>query len=141
VPTGGTSDFGPEMIHAAARGTPYTSFVEPEARIPFMAMPDATRALMDLARADRERLSTCVYNIRAFAPSASELADRVRSAFPDARIDYDPDPVRTKIVASWPEDVDDGRARADWSWSPAYDFDRAFDEYLVPRIKSRYARA
>jgi nucleoside-diphosphate-sugar epimerase len=141
VPTGGTSDFGPEMIHAAARGTPYSCFVEPEARIPFMAMPDATRALMDLARADRDRLSTCVYNIRAFAPSAAEIAERVRRAFPDARIDYEPDAVRAKIVASWPEDVDDQRARADWSWAPAYDFDRAFDEYLVPRIKARYARS
>src|SRR5580704_4621349 len=38
VPTGGTSDFGPEMIHAAAKGAPYKCFVEAEARIPFMAM-------------------------------------------------------------------------------------------------------
>src|SRR5580704_17792290 len=60
VPAGGTSDFGPEMIHAAASGMPYKCFVEPEAKIPFMAMPDAVRALIDLARADRERLSTSV---------------------------------------------------------------------------------
>jgi nucleoside-diphosphate-sugar epimerase len=104
-----------------------------------MAMPDATRALMDLARADRERLTTCVYNIGAFSVSARQIAERVRRAFPDARIDYEPDTVRAKIVASWPEDVDDGSARADWNWSPAYDWDRAFDEYLVPRIRARYA--
>jgi nucleoside-diphosphate-sugar epimerase len=140
VPTGGTSDFGPEMIHAAAKGAPYTCFVEPEARIPFMAMPDAVRALLGLARADRERLSTCVYNIGAFSPSAEEIAERVRRAFPDAKIDYEPDPVRAKIVASWPQDVDDQRARREWAWQPAYDWDRAFDEYLVPSIKARYAR-
>jgi threonine 3-dehydrogenase len=40
-PSGGTSDFGPEMLHAAAQGKPYACFVGPEARIPFMAMPDA----------------------------------------------------------------------------------------------------
>jgi nucleoside-diphosphate-sugar epimerase len=141
VPTGGTSDFGPEMIHAAAKGVPYACFVEPEARIPFMAMPDAVRAMLQLARADRERLSTCVYNIGAFAPSAQEIAERVRRAFPDAKIDYEPDPARAKIVASWPEDVDDQRARRDWGWQPAYEWDRAFDEYLVPSIKARYARA
>jgi nucleoside-diphosphate-sugar epimerase len=139
VPTGGTSDFGPEMIHAAAKGVPYRCFVEPEARIPFMAMPDAVRALMELARADRARLSTCIYNIGAFSPSAGEMADRVRGAFPEAKIDYEPDPVRAKIVASWPEDVDDGRAHRDWGWKPSYDWEHAFEEYLVPSIRSRYA--
>jgi nucleoside-diphosphate-sugar epimerase len=139
VPAGGTSDFGPEMIHAAARGVPYTCFVEPEATIPFMAMPDAVGALLALARADRERLSSCVYNIRSFSVSAGQIAERVRRAFPDARVDYEPDPVRARIVASWPQDVDDRLARQDWGWKPEYGWDRAFDEYLLPRIKARYA--
>jgi len=140
VPTGGTSDFGPEMIHAAAKGVPYKCFVEPEAKIPFMAMPDAVKALMDLARADREKLSTCVYNIGAFSVSAGAIAERVKLAFPDAKIDYEPDPVRAKIVGSWPEDVNDDRARADWGWHPSYEWERAFDEYLVPSVKARYAQ-
>ncbi len=140
APTGGTSDFGPGMIHAAGSGKPYACFVGPDARIPFMATPDAVRAMLDLARADRERLSKCVYNIGAFSLSAAQIADRVRNAFPAARIDYEPDPVRTAIVASWPEDVDDSRARADWGWEAAYPWDRAFEEYLVPSITARYAR-
>jgi nucleoside-diphosphate-sugar epimerase len=140
VPTGGTSDFGPEMIHAAAKGVAYKCFVEPEAKIPFMAMPDAVRAMMDLARADRETLSTSVYNIGAFSVSAGEIARDVRKAFPQAAIDYEPDPVRAKIVGSWPEDVDDTRARQDWGWRASYDWERAFDEYLVPSIKARYAQ-
>jgi nucleoside-diphosphate-sugar epimerase len=139
VPSGGTSDFGPEMIHAAARGTPYRCFVEPEARIPFMAMPDAVGALMSLARADVARLTSIVYNVGAFSPSAGEMADRVRAVFPGADIDYEPDPVRAKIVATWPEDVDDTRARADWGYAPAYDWDRALRDYLVPGTTKRYA--
>ena len=47
--------------------------------------------------------------------------------------------MRSKIVDSWPEAVDDARARSDWSWKNAYDFDRAFDEYLLPTIRKRYA--
>jgi len=140
VPTGGTSDFGPEMIHAAAKGVPYKCFVEPEAKIPFMAMPDAVRAMMDLARADRESLSTSVYNIGAFSVSAGDIAKDVRKAFPEASITYEPDPVRAKIVGSWPEDVDDARARKDWGWHASYDWERAFDDYLVPSIKARYAQ-
>jgi threonine 3-dehydrogenase len=46
VPSGGTSDFGPEMLHAAAQGEPYACFVREDVRIPFMAMPDAIKALL-----------------------------------------------------------------------------------------------
>ena len=141
VPTGGTSDFGPEMLHAAAQGQPYTCFVGPEARIPFMAMPDAVTALIRLLEADRQRLGTSVYNIGGFSASAAQIAERVRKSFPRAEIAYSPDPVRARNVDSWTEDVDDPRARADWGWSRAYDFDRAFDEYLVPEIKARYAKS
>lgn len=138
VPTGGTSDFGPEMLHAAAQGKSYDCFVGPEARIPFMVMPDAVRSLVQLLEAARSRLKTCVYNVSAFSVSAREIADRVNRAFPEADIRYAPDPVRAKIVDSWPRDLDDTRAREEWGWSPEYDFDRAFDEYLVPGIRSRY---
>jgi len=49
VPSGGTSDYAPEMIHAAARGEAYACFVRPDTRIPFMAMPDGVEVLLRLA--------------------------------------------------------------------------------------------
>src|SRR5436309_1795906 len=86
TPSGGTSDFAPEMIHAAAEGKPYACFVRPDTRIPFMAMPDAVEALLKLAAAPRIRLSRGVYNIGAFNPSAAEITAIVREAFPGAAI-------------------------------------------------------
>ena len=50
VPSGGTSDYAPEMIHAAARGEPYACFVRPDTQIPFMAMPDGVEALDSAGR-------------------------------------------------------------------------------------------
>lgn len=139
LPSGGTSDYGPEMIHAAAQGQPYASFVRETARIPFMVMPDAVRALLMLSQAPLEQLSRQVYNVRSFTLSAGEIRDRVVEAFPQARIDFVPDVKREAIVDSWPADLDDSAARMDWSWSPEYDVDRAFDEYLVPNVRQRYA--
>ncbi len=140
VPTGGTSDFGPEMLHASAKGQPYACFVPPEAKIPFMVMPDAVTSLLRLLEADPSRMSTTVYNVGAFGISAEEIAERTRKAFPAAAITYAPDLVRAKIVDSWPEDVDDSLARKEWGWEPAWGVDRAFDEYLIPQIRARYAR-
>ncbi len=139
VPSGGTSDYAPEMIHAAARGEPYRCFVRPDTTIPFMAMPDAIDALLTLAGAPREKLSRTAYNVTAFSRSAADIRDVVLKAFPKAEITFAVDEKRQAIVDSWPADVDDSAARSDWGFAPAHDFARAFDEYLIPTIRRRYA--
>ncbi|HEC23660.1 MAG TPA: NAD-dependent epimerase/dehydratase family protein [Chloroflexi bacterium] len=139
VPSGGTSDYGPEMLHHAAQGKPYACFVREDTRMPFMAMPDALKALMTLELAPRDALTTHVYNVTSFNPSAGEILERVKAAFPDAQVTFEPDLKRQAIVDSWPIDQDDSRARRDWGWQPDYDLDRAFDEYLIPNIQKRYA--
>ncbi len=138
VPSGGTSDFAPEMIHAAAKGEAYACFVRPDTRIPFMAMPDGVEALLQLARAPRESLRQRVYNVTAFAPTAEEIRQRVRAAFPQAQITYQPHAKRQAIVDSWPADVDESAARRDWGFCPSYDLERAFGDYLIPTIRCRY---
>ncbi len=140
VPSGGTSDYGPEMLHAAAQGKPYACFVRPDSAIPFMAMPDAITSLTQLAAAPREKLTRQTYNITAFSLTAEEIAERVRRHFPQAEITYEPDLKRQRIIDSWPIDVNDDAARRDWGWNPAYDAERAFDEYLVPNIRKRYQK-
>jgi nucleoside-diphosphate-sugar epimerase len=140
LPSGGTSDYAPEMIHAAARGEPYQCFVRPDTTIPFMAMPDGVDALLTLAAAPRDQLTRSAYNLSAFNPSAAEIREVVRGAFPDADITYQVDVKRQGIVDSWPAAVDDSAARRDWHFDPAYDFARAFREYLIPTIRQRYRR-
>jgi nucleoside-diphosphate-sugar epimerase len=140
VPSGGTSDYAPEMIHAAARGEPYTSFVRPDTRIPFMAMPDAVEALLQLGAAPRASLTRTAYNVTAFNPSASEIAAIVSDAFQGAAITWDPDMKRQQIIDSWPADVDDRAARQDWGFAPQFDVHGAFTEYLIPTIQQQYAR-
>ena len=139
VPSGGTSDYAPEMIHAAAAGQPYACFVRPDTRIPFMAMPDAIDAILRLVAPAREKLSRTVYNIGAFAPTAGEVEAIVRRAFPRAEITTAVDVKRQGIVDGWPADVDDSAARRDWGHAPVYDFSTAFGNYLIPTIQKRYA--
>jgi nucleoside-diphosphate-sugar epimerase len=138
VPSGGTSDFAPEMVHAAARGESYACFVRPDTRIPFMVMPDAVDALVRLAKAESSVLGQGVYNITAFNPSAEEIRSLVLEGFPEADITFDPDLKRQAIVDSWPADVDDSAARSDWELAPRYDLESGFADYLIPRIRDLY---
>lgn len=135
VPSGGTSDFVPEMLHKAARGEPYECFVRPDTRIPFMAMPDAIRALLMLDEADESSLTWRSYNVTSFNPSADEFREHLLRRWPNARITFSTDEKRQRIIDSWPADVNDEAARQDWGWEPLYDLDSALDDYLVPGIE------
>jgi len=139
MPSGGTSDFAPEMLHAAAEGVPYKCFVREATQIPFMAMPDAIRGLLLLSRTPQEVLTRRVYNITSFSLTAEQIREKVISSFPDAELTYDVDPKRQAIVDTWPADLNDQAARRDWGWKPAFEAEKAFHEYLIPTISQRYS--
>tara|TARA_B110000438_G_scaffold168025_1_gene160681 strand:- start:150 stop:1163 length:1014 start_codon:yes stop_codon:yes gene_type:complete len=140
VPTGGTSDFLPEMIHTAAQGGHYDCFVRNDTRMPFMVMPDAIQAILNLMNEDKFQLSQHVYNITAFNPSAGEFADKVKGYFSHAKIGNSINGKRQDIIDSWPANVDDSAARTDWNWSPHFDLNSAFKDYLIPQITKRYEK-
>ncbi len=139
LPSGGTSDYGPEMLHAAAQGKPYSCFVREDTKISFMAMPDAIKAIMMLVDVPREYLTRQVYNICAFSLTAGEFRKRAEQAFPGTKVNFEPNPRRQGIVDSWPEELDDHSARTDWGWLPDYDINRFFDDYFLPEIRKRYS--
>lgn len=140
IPTGGTSDYGPEMLHHAAQNQPYDCFVRPDATLPFMVMPDAVRSILMLSEARKSDLTQNVYNVTSFNPSAERLKEITTNAFSNAEIHHEIHKARQRIVDSWPKDVDDRKARSDWGWRPKFNLEAAFNEYLIPSIKERYAK-
>ena len=138
LPQGGTSDWAPELIHAAARGEPYGCFVNREARLPFCAMPDAVEGILRLALAQKASLTRSAYNLGGASLSAAEIIARVARDFPDVEVRFRLDPARDRIVASWPGAVDDTAARRDFDFLPEHDEETLFSRYLIPGIRRRY---
>lgn len=134
MPGGGSSDYALFMYVDAVRKGGYEAFARADTRIPLMYMPDGVRALLELAFAERSRLTRTIYNIAAFSPRADEIATSVMRAIPDAKFTYAPDPVRQSILDSWPKVIDDSAARRDWGWKPKYDLDGMTDD-LIPRVR------
>ena len=125
-PGGGTTDFANEMYFAAVERRESRDFLRAGTRLPFMYMPDAVRALLELAAADPARLTRRAYNVAGLSPSAEEIASsidrdigRIRKGarFHAAYLD---DP-RQKIADSWPRTLDDACARRDWGWKAGFD--------------------
>ena len=138
IPTGGTSDYIPEMLHAAAKGEAYNCFVREDTQIPFMTMPDAICAITTLMDAPETNISRTVYNIRSFAPTAEEFRQKVLEYFPSAKIGYKVTEKRQKMVDSWPADTVDNMAKNDWNWKPVHELDSGMKDYLVPDLQLMY---
>lgn len=138
VPSGGTSDYGPEMLHAAAQGKNYSCFVRPDSTIPFMAMDDAVKVLFQLLKAPKKNLTRQVYDISGFSVSAKDIEKMVKKHFPKVKIDYKINEERQSIVDSWPKKVGSREAIKDWGYEIEYNFTDTFSKYLIPKIKERY---
>jgi len=80
--TGGTSDYGPEMIHSAAKGENYECYVRPDTTLPFMVMPDAIKALILLSEAPRRKLTLNYYNVSSFSISAARISEFEKKGVP-----------------------------------------------------------
>ena len=140
LPQGGTSDYAPEMIHQAIQNKNYTCFVKPHSCIPFMVMPDAIDAIVSIMSADKQSLSRDVYHIQAFAPTVEDIYKKIISYFPSFKLDYEINTRRQTLIDSWPSNLNQKAAKNDWNWSPKYNFDSAFDNYLIPKITDYYSK-
>jgi threonine 3-dehydrogenase len=145
-PGGGTTDFANEMYFAAVERRPSRDFLRAETRLPFMYMPDAVRALLELAAAPAERLTRRAYNVAAFSPTAAEIATSIAggigrvhagATFKGAFLPNDP---RQAIADSWPKTLDDSCARRDWGWRAEYDSLAKTTPALLDEIAAKIGR-
>ena len=127
-PGGGTTDYAVEIYHEAIKNNYYDCFIAENTRLPMMYMNDAIDATIDLMKADvpDEYLS---YNISAIDFTPAEIALSIKKHLPDFKISYSPD-FRQEIAKSWPESIDDAKAKEDWNWEHSYDLERMTKEML-----------
>jgi nucleoside-diphosphate-sugar epimerase len=119
-PGGGTTDYAIDIFQAARRGEEYRCFLAAETTLPMIHMPDAIRATLELMSAPSARIrERGSYNLAGVSFSPAQLAAAIRERLPAFRIRYEPD-FRQAIAATWPASIDDGAARADWSWTPRF---------------------
>ena len=130
-PGGGSSDYANMLYFAAAEAKHAVQiFVRPDARIPFMYMPDALRALVELACAPAAKLTRRTYNIAACSPSAAEIAEALQRRLDHPfEVRYVPDH-RQDYVDSWPRRLVDTSARRDWGWQERYGLEAMTDALL-----------
>ena len=123
APGGGTTDFAVDIYFHAVNNKPFTCFINEASPLPFMYMPDAIKAILNLATADDRQLKRRIYNVSAMRLTPGDISAAIQQHLPEFRCTYEPD-FRQAIADSWPHSIDDSPAREEWGWRPEYDLDR-----------------
>ena len=127
-PGGGTTDYAVEIFYEAIKNKHYNCFLKGNSRLPMMYIDDAIKATIDLMESDKQE-NFVSYNISATDFTPKELASAIQKEIPNFTIDYKPD-FRQEIADSWPNSIDDSKAREDWNWKPNYDLEKMTSEMI-----------
>lgn len=129
-PGGGTTDYAVEIFLKALKEKKYESFLRADTYLPMMYMDDAVKATIDLMEAASEKIKVrSAYNISGMSFCPAEIADAIRKHIPEFEITYRPD-FRQGIADSWPNSIDDSRARNEWGWKPEFDLEKMTKDIL-----------
>ncbi len=135
-PGGGTTDYAVEIFYRAIEDEKYECFVRPDTRLPMMYMEDAIRGTLELMDADEKDITVRTsYNFSSLNFEAKELVKEIKKHQPDFEVEYSPDE-RQKNADSWPNSVDDSKAREDWGWQPKYDLE-TMTETMLENLKKK----
>jgi nucleoside-diphosphate-sugar epimerase len=123
-PGGGTTDYAVDIFYHAIESGKYTSFLSADTRLPMMMMEDAINATIGIMEAPKESIKIRgSYNLSGISFTPAELANEIRKHIPEFEISYAPD-FRQGLADSWPNSIDDSRAREDWGWQHRFDLTR-----------------
>lgn len=136
LPGGGTTDYAVEVFYEILKTGHYTCEVPEDSYMDMLYMPDALNAVVKLMEADPSKLvHRNSFNITSMSFCPRELFAAIRKRIPNATFDYNIDPVKAAISASWPNKMDDSCARQEWGWKPEWGLDEMVDDMLAAIAK------
>lgn len=136
-PGGGTTDYAVEIYFEAVRNGAYTSFIDKSTNMDMMYMDDAIDAIIKLMEADPDQLvDRNAFNVTAMSINPEMVANEIRKHIPGFTLDYDVDPVRQGIAASWPNAIDASEAKRQWGFQPKYTLEK-MTETMLEAIRNK----
>ncbi len=131
LPGGGTTDYAVEVFYEVAKHGRYTCEVPKDTYMDMLYMPDALQATTQLMEADPSKLvHRNSFNVTSMSFTPEELFTAIKKRVPSFTWDYNVDPVKAQISASWPDCLDDSCARQEWGWNPKWGMDEMIDDML-----------
>ncbi len=130
LPGGGTTDYAIEIYHEALNKASYTCFLNEDVKLPMMFMDDAIRATIKLMESNPQKITVrSSYNLAAMSFSPADMSASIKKHIPNFKVSYNPD-FRQSIAETWPNSIDDSKAKEDWGWESKFNLENTTVEML-----------
>eukprot|EP00041_Stephanoeca_diplocostata_P037000 m.1379529 g.1379529 ORF g.1379529 m.1379529 type:complete len:234 (+) comp24965_c1_seq13:177-878(+) len=131
IPGGGTTDYAVDIYRHAIQHpkTPFSCYLRPDSALPMMMIGDCVNGIVSCMEANDADLTQRVYNLGACSFTPEMVTASIQKRIPSFQIEYNVDE-RQRIADSWPNSLDDSRAREDWGWAHTMDLDDITDHML-----------
>ena len=129
----GFGQYNPWLIEAAIKGVAFDVWVPEDTVIPLMYIKDAIKSLVLLCDAEENKLIKRVYNLGQITPppTAKEVVDAVKQYYPDARINFKPEPNAVNVIKTIPRIIKGDAAEQEWGWKIEYSLNDTVKDFIA----------
>lgn len=139
-PGDGTTEYAIHIFYGALRDKKYTCFLKEGTVLPMVYMDDVVNGTIRLMETDPKKITIRTsYNLNAVSFAPEEIAAEIKKYVPDFECRYEPD-FKQKIAETWPQTIDDSRAREDWGWQPHFDLPH-LAQVMIEGVKNRLSES
>ena len=129
-PGGGTTDYAVDIFFKALEQGSFECFLSEDTCLPMMYMEDAVHATVQIMQVNANQINIRTsYNLSAMNFTPKELASAIHQHLPHFTMTHKTD-YRQAIADSWPDSIDDTKAREDWGWLPNYNLSKMTKDIL-----------
>ena len=129
-PGGGTTDYAVDIFFKALEQGSFECFLSEDTCLPMMYLEDAVNATVQIMQVNANQINIRTsYNLSAMNFTPKELASAIHQHLPHFTMTYKTD-YRQAIADSWPDSIDDTKAREDWGWLPNYNLSKMTKDIL-----------
>ena len=91
IPSGGTTDFAPQMLHAAFNNENYICKVDSLTRLPFLGMKNTIKVIIDIMSFKIINSKLRAFNVQEMSLNPTEIIEQLQKEFPKFIVDFDID--------------------------------------------------
>ena len=134
IPSGGTTDYAPQMIHSALKNQHFDCKLSPQTNLPFISINKAIYSIVKLMNVKKIDSTLRAFNVQEISFTAKDLSDILKEKFPIFTVSFNKDKKFQSVADTWPSSLNCSMFRKYWDFSTEVHL-KEFIEKIIEKIK------
>ena len=130
VPSGGTTDYAPQMINCAKNDEKFECKLSPNTILPFIGIDKTISTIIDIMGLKVIESKLRAFNVQEASFSVKELSDFLLQKFPSFQITYNEDKNFQSVADTWPSSLNCKKANKFWNFTTEKDFELFLEKII-----------